>query len=542
MMKEKTKTGLGILQSALLIGIAGDFLLREMPWGLNAFLWIGLISGAFWGLRYFRQRELFSNETLILNGALLFFAATFLYRASVSLLMLNVLAIFVIAAVLTLPALKLNPKISGVSHYILGFVWSGINALVSPFLLAFSDISWKGAENSGWKKTVFPIVRGVLIAAPLLIVFGVLFMAADAAFEGLIKRTLNIDFEEFIGHFLRIAFLSWFIAGYLRATLFGSLIPEYFSSSKPVSILQTESNTPSETQPKRDWREFNSSWLPKSLTLGNIEIGIIWGLMNLLFLSFVIVQLPYLFGGFEYVQNTENIRLADYARRGVAELGLVTILVLPVLLIGHWFLNRENKATEKLFKIMAGIQIGLLFVIMISSAQRMILYTGNLGYGLTLERFYAMAFLAVLAAIFVWFAATILIGQRQNFAWGMLWIALFTLGILNIMNPEDFVLRTNFQLMQQGRQFDAHYNFSELREDALPTAIEIMPSLDERQKCVAENELNWINHRLNDDVRLINWNYGRWKAKNALDKYKQTNGITGDMRKNCYQLYPEENK
>ncbi len=529
-MNEKTKIGLWILQAAVLIGAAGDFLLREQPWGLNAFLWILLISAALFALNYVQKRELFGRENLLLNGALLFFAATFLYRASIPLLLLNSLAIFVCAAVLTLPALKINPKVAGVSHYLLGFVWSGINLLISPILLIFSDVSWKGSESSGWKKTIFPVVRGLLIAAPLLLIFGGLFMAADAAFEGLIKRTLNIDTGELFSHLLLIGFLSWIVAGYLRGSLFGSLTPEYFAKPQIADA---------EISPKRDWREFDSGWLPKSLTLGNVEIGIVWGLMNLLFLSFAIVQLPYLFGGFEYVQNTENIKLADYARRGVAELGLVTVLVLPVLLLGHWFVNREHKTTEKLFKIMAGIQIGLLFVIMISSAQRMLLYTGNYGYGLTLERFYAMALLAILAVIFVWFAATILSGFRQKFAWGMLWIMFFALGTLNFINPEDFVLRTNLQLMREGRNFDAYYNFSELREDAMPTMIENLPTLNERQKCDAENGLNGIDNQLKYGVCLKNWNYSRARAAQLLKDYKTQNGLQGNWSKSCYQLYPD---
>lgn len=537
---DKTKLSLGILQGALLIGISGDFLLRETPWGLNAFLWVLLVSIALIALKFSQKRESLSKETIMLHGALLFFAATFVYRASFPLLWLNVLAIFTIAAVLTLPSLKLNPKFAGVSHYILGFVWSGLNLLVSPFLLAFNDVKWKGTSNSGWTKTVFPIVRGLLLVSPLLLIFGALFMAADAAFEGMIKRALNINFEEIFGHLFLIAFLSWIVAGYLRGSLFGSLVPEQFSASKPVSVVPTE-KTETETQPKRDWREFNSSWLPGTLNLGTIEISIIWGLMNLLFLSFVIVQLPYLFGGFEYVQNTENFKLADYARRGVAELGLVTVLVLPVLLIGHWFIRSENKPTQNLFKVMAGIQIGLLFVIMLSSAQRMILYTGNLGYGLTLERFYAMVFLAVLAAVFVWFAGTILVGLRQKFAWGMLWIALFTLGILNIMNPEDFVLRTNIQLMQQGRQFDAYYNFSELKQDALPRLVEILPALNDRQRCEGENSLSSIEHNFNDESSLIKWNFSRWKAKESFEDYKTSKGLTDLQYKSCHDLYPESN-
>jgi hypothetical protein len=532
-MNDKTKISLGILQSALFIGISGDYLLRVEPWGLSTFIWVLLVSAALFALSFYYKRELLTKETLILQGALLFFASTFLYRASIPLLLLNVLAVFVIWAVLAIRSLKLHPKFAGVSHYLLGFVWSGLNLLISPFLLVFNDVMWKKSNDAGWAKTLFPIIRGLLIATPLLIIFGGLFMAADAAFEGIIKNTLNIDTSEIFSHLFLIVFLSWIVAGYLRANFFGSLIPESFSDNKA-----TEEKNVS----KRDWRNFNSTWLPNALTLGKIEVSIIWGLMNLLFLAFVIVQIPYLFGGFDYVQNTENVKLADYARRGVAELGLVTVLVLPLLLLGHWFLNRENKTTEKLFKIFAGIQIGLLFVIMLSSAQRMILYTGSFGYGLTLERFYAMVFLALLAAIFIWFAATILSGNRQNFAWGMLWISLFTLGILNISNPEDFVFRTNYRLTQEGRKFDVRYVFSELEEDATPAMIELLPNLDEKQKCVAINGLMAKHYYLQNAVQTKNWNYSRWKAKNLIENYRIENNLPQNWQHTpCQNSYSENN-
>ena len=522
---KNTNIGLWILQGALLIGIAGDFLLRTTPWGLNAFLWVLLVSVALVALTFNRRREFLNKETIMLHGALLFFAATFLYRASEPLLLLNVAAIFAIWAALTFPALKIKPKLSGVSHYFLGFIWSGINLLVSPILLVFNDVRWKASSESGWTRTVFPIVRGLLIASPLLIVFGGLFMAADAAFEGLIKRTLNIDTGEVFGHLLLIGFLSWIVAGYLRASLIGNLIPEQFVAAKAENAAPPE--------PKRDWREFNSGWLPDALTLGTIEIGIIWGLMNLLFLSFVIVQLPYLFGGFEYVQTTENVKLAEYARRGVAELGLVTALVLPVLLIGHWFIRPENQKTEKIFRVLAGVQIGLVFVIMLSSIQRMMLYTGSSGYGFTLERFYATAFLGVLAAIFVWFAITILSGFRQKFAWGMLWVVLSGVGFLNVINPSDYIVRANFRLMEQGRQFDVWYNFHDADEDATPAIVEILPKLSDHQRCQAENELSYSSHRRKDRVQSRNWNYSRMKAEIALENYKAGLGGADLQYKDC---------
>ena len=54
--------------------------------------------------------------------------------------------------------------------------------------------------------------------------------------------------------------------------------------------------------------------------LGPVELGIVLGLLNVLFLAFVIVQFRYLFGGAELVRVSTNLTYAEYARRGFIEL------------------------------------------------------------------------------------------------------------------------------------------------------------------------------------------------------------------------------
>ncbi len=100
---------------------------------------------------------------------------------------------------------------------------------------------------------------------------------------------------------------------------------------------------------------------------------------------------------------------------------------------------------------------------MASAVQRLLLLTGELGYGLTTVRFYPMVVMIWLAVVFGWFALTVLRDARNHFAWGALWSAIVILGATNLMNPDAFIARTNIELMQQGREFDAHYNAAELK-------------------------------------------------------------------------------
>ncbi|MGI8469983.1 MAG: DUF4153 domain-containing protein, partial [Pyrinomonadaceae bacterium] len=403
-MNEKTKTGLEILQAAVLLGILSDVLLRETPWGLNVLLFVGAFAAAMTMLILRRKKEFWNGRTVLLNGALIFFAACFAWRDSPELNVLDALAILAILAVLILPSLKVKAQMADVFHYVLGFAWAGINAVFAPFFLLFSDIEWKVFPQTGWSKHLFAALRGLLIAVPILLVFGGLFVAADAVYEGIVRQTFNIQFDILFSHIFFIGFFSWTIAGYLRGSLIEnsagdktgnfsilSNIKTVVPQTLSVTEIKDDGEAKAEEKPKEEkkiwsWQSLDNSVLPRSFTLGTIEISIILGLIDLLFLSFVIVQIPYLFGGFELVQNTPDFKLAEYARRGFGELVTVAALVLPILLASHWLLRKDSPLNEKIYRALAGIQIVLLFVIMISAAQRLFILTGNLGYGLTTIR------------------------------------------------------------------------------------------------------------------------------------------------------------
>ena len=324
-MNERTKTGLEILQAAVLLGVLGDVLLRVTPWGLNVFLFIGALVAAFVMLILRRRPEFWNAQTITLNAALIFFAAMFVWRDSMELKIFDTLAILTILAVLTLPALKIKTQIAGVFHYGVGFIWSGISAAVAPFFLVFNDVKWKTIPQTGWSKHLLSVLRGLLIAIPILLVFGALFVAADAVFQGIIEKTFNVQPDQLVAHIFFIGFFSWIVAGYLRGSLivnFSDDVAKTFlaaeEKTKPqtlsVTAIKEEETPKTEETPKPEeykkweWQNLDNSLLPNYFTLGAIETVVVLGLINLLFLSFVIVQIPYLFGGMDLVQNTPDFQ------------------------------------------------------------------------------------------------------------------------------------------------------------------------------------------------------------------------------------------
>jgi len=566
-MNERTKAGLEILQTAVLMGVLGNVLLRQTPWGINAFLFVAAFTVSLVILTVRRRRELLTARSIAIQCAMVFFGAMFVFRDEEELLVFDTFAIIILMGVLILSNFGINARIAGVFHYAAGTIWSGINSAFGSLALLGADIDWKDLPGNRLSKSIFSVLRGLAIALPLLLIFGALFMAADAAFEGVVNRFLNFDIDVVISNVLLTAVFAWLTAGYFR----GSLI-EHFRSAPFVSpIPKDEAKQPDSTyvekiateevsgenalpnnatvlehinrsdppnaeptpltkttDKKRDWQNWDNSVLPPVFTLGTVETVIILGLVDLLFLSFVVIQVPYLFGGMEFIQSTPDFKLADYARRGFGELVAVAALVLPILLVSHWLLRGEVKRLKNIFRVLAGVQIALLFVIMASAVQRLVLLTGEFGYGMTTVRFYPMVFMLWLAVVFVWFALTVLRGSRQNFAWGALWAAVFILGAANLLNPDAFIARTNIQLMQQGRPFDAAYNAGQLSDDAVPAIIAALPEMSRSDQCKAITYLHQSYGELGQINDARSWNLSRqnaWDLLQANDAYMhQTEG------------------
>lgn len=569
-MNERTKTGLEILMIAAGLGVLGDVLLRQTPWGLNVLLFNAAFAGGALTLLRRHAPERATGQSYALFGALIFFASMFVWRDAIELRVADTSAIIAILGILFLPTLKISAKVAGVFQYAIGIVWAAVNSAFAPLVLLASDIGWGELRMNGWRKHVFSVLRSVLIATPLLLIFGALFMAADAVYDGWVRKILNINFETVLSHGALFTVFAWLTAGYFRGAIFGGAAPVVATSpstidsaaertdESKVDQFRAESgeypvvlpnnktviehiNSEAETRPEGSvpsgshaqtatdadadapgekkttwsWANIDNSLVP-GFTLGSVEIGVILGLINLLFLSFVIVQVQYLFGGMELVQNTPDFKLAEYARRGFGELVAVSALVLPMLLASHWLIRKQNSFTETLFRILAGVQIALLFVIMVSAAQRLFLLTGNLGYGLTTVRLYPMISMIWLAIVFVWFGLTVLRGARRHFAWGALWSAFLILGATHVLNPDAFIVKTNIALMQQGREFDADYN-SGLSDDALPGLIGAFDQMNDQAQQVVIRRIarRFCHKRREGDLR--SWNFSRWRTTEMLN-------------------------
>ncbi len=480
-MSEATKFGLGLLIVALIAGATGDGLLRVSLWGANFGIWITLGVVAMIGLARMKSPDLLGKAEWLAVPAL-FFAWSWAWRDSNTLNMLSLLALVLIAAMVatkTRQGKLLEASVTGIlQQLILGMV----TILFGPLLLIFGEIKWSELPRDGWSKNALAIARGLAIAAPLLLIFGGLFVAADAVFENIVNRTFNFDGLILFSHFALGGLFSWLTAGFLRFI--------FMTSETAADVL---SDFP--------------------IKLGVTEVATVLSLLDGLFLSFVLVQFRYFFGGKANIPTGRGVEYAEYARHGFFELVWVSVLVLPLLLGIHFLLNKENPKHEKIFRVLAGIKLSLLFVIMLSAMQRMRLY--QLECGLTELRVYTMAFMIWLAIVFAWFALTVLRGKRERFAFGAMMTGLVMIAALHFINPDHLIASVNLQRAREGKNFDPGYNAS-LSADAVPALLSGKETLvpEMRKTVETEFEHRWQYYSLGD---WRSWNYSRQILRKQLN-------------------------
>jgi hypothetical protein len=483
-MPSNTRLGLGILGGAILLGIVADQLLVVSPWGVNVALVVALIAIAVFTLTKLYRVEL-GGEGRYLFFPAIAFAALFVWRDSTMLFIANFLTLLMLFALIGFRTRAGQLRIAGLFEYAVGGVIGALEAGLGAFVLLFHTINWKEISANGSSRVWLALGRGALIALPLVCIFGALFVAADAAFEGLLKKYLNI--QSILTHGFWIAVLTWIALGFLRQTLLASR-----------------------------WESLNVKLRP-FVTTGVIEMAVVLGLLNALFLAFVLVQFFYLFGGASLIELTK-LSFAEYARRGFFELVTVAALVLPMLLIADWIVRRDHPAQLKIFRGLVGALIALLFVVMISAMRRMGLYMET--YGLTELRVYTTAFMGWLALVFGWFLVTVLRERRDQFAFGALIAGLVVVITLNAINPDDLIVQTNvgreMQSVTSRVPFDAPY-VTLLSADSVPALVATIPQMKKSDACyIAAQVVRRYSPPANFDWRT--WNYSRVQAWDAVGR------------------------
>ncbi len=191
------------------------------------------------------------------------------------------------------------------------------------------------------------------------------------------------------------------------------------------------------------------------------------------------------------------------------------------MLLAHWLTRVSPETVRRRVRQCTGMLTLLLFVIVASAFKRMALY--EMAWGLTEKRVLVSVFIGAISVVFVWFLATVWQSQPQRFAIGLLCAAMMTIGGLDLLNTDSWVVRVDAHRSRGLADFGAEY-VEGLGTDAAPAlADDISRVAPADQPEIAQFLLGGLrgwSHAKSSDWRL--WNASDAAADRAVILHRAT--------------------
>ncbi|TAJ99606.1 MAG: DUF4173 domain-containing protein [Chloroflexota bacterium] len=520
-----------VIALALLLGVLTDLLFDRSLLGLNVPIGVAALLGTLTWLGRRRGRP--DPADLWLPAVAMLAALVVAARTDGVIVGLNLLLAAAAVAAWSYAAAGVAVTRRAVTAVVELGIWAsmailGGSASVLGHAAAASGAS--GARAVDRLGRAAPVVRGILLALPVLIVFAALLSSADAVFARLMADILQVPFDpsEVVRRAIVVLVAAWLIGGTLAITSGLVALPRL---PAPAPLRGWWSRTPAsrdragaDAVDGDDGDRFEDAGTATSGGAGSrrpvasTEAVVVLAAVDLLFAVFVVLQLAYLFGGGDTLAATGQPYSA-YARSGYFELVAVVILAGGLLMVGSVLAGRGRA-----FVASALVLLGLTGLILVSAAVRLSLYLQ--AYGWTELRFYVGASIAWLAIAGV--LATLLL-VRDRMRWlihGLVMAAIaITLGV-SVLGPQAFVTGQNVARVLDPSLvppdgyagFDVGYLLT-LDDDAIPALVASLGSLgpDERQDVL--EVLLTRRDRLAAELAEagpVSWNLARERAREAL--------------------------
>lgn len=478
-----------LLVAALGLGGMVDALLYGQQPGIGVSLFALLALGALIGLALRENLRANLHAIFITGVPLIFFTGMIAVRDNGFLTFLNSVVSLFLAGLLAHFFAGGRLVTVGVGGF-LGLPWLSFGNTIIGAAPAVRKVSDDHAGRSEGRRKWLPVLRGLVIAAPILAVLVPLLVSADAAFAQQAERLFGWLFPENWGERVwRITLIigsAWGIAGGFVYAL---------------------------TRQEREGITQKTPGQPLGFTEGMVPLALVCTLFG----GFLLVQAEYLFGGSVRVQAVPGLTYADYARRGFGELVTVAALTLTLALTWQRLMRREGGLQIRLFKGSVTLLVGLTLVTLASAYQRMSAYEA--AYGATETRLYVDAFIVFLSAVLVWFAVTLWTEKERYFAFGGFLCVLAYVASINLLNPDAAVARTNIARSLPEKQTLDSYTMRRLSDDAIPA---LCAALDRATGAERTQLAAVLRHRLTErevqrkQVGWPSWNLSRENAFRQL--------------------------
>ena len=437
----------------ILLGWAFDFLFWEKPAGINFFLYVTLCLATGIAILQADGLRLARRSGLLLLPILFLSPMTFLRQEPMTVFLSAAMSVFLMG-VFTLTYLSGQWTRYGMIDYLFGYLALVSSVIIRP--LGFGgEIRRPPLEQPSLRQNrapaIWPVLRGSVIALPVVAIFAALLSSADPIFASRLDKLAEVfkleNLPEYIFRLVYILFFAYAIAGI---------------------FLHAAQKSGEQVEEKSRFSPF----------LGFTEAAIVLGSVLTLFTAFVVIQFQYFFGGQANI-NLEGYTYSEYARKGFGELVAVALFSLLLIMGCGAITRRDTETQRRVFSSLGVVLVGLVIVMLLSAFQRLVLYED--AYGFSRLRTYTHVFMIWLALLLVVVVALELTRQERALGLCLVLTALGFVVSLNLLNVDAFIVNQNIQRELRGNgeahlsqdrraELDAQY-FLDLSDDAIPALV-----------------------------------------------------------------------
>ena len=488
----------------ILLGWAFDFLFWKKPLGINLAIFLTLVLLT--GILLLRTDGL----GLALSSSLLLFPMAFL--AAMTFIRLEPMTVFLsISMAIFLLGVFALTYLSGewlrytLIDYVFGYLRLFGSMIARPLGFVAENrrlVLEQPALSQKPGARVWPVVRGIVIALPVIAIFASLLSSADPIFANRFKDFIDVfridNLPEYIFRLVYILILAYLLAGtFLHAAQ------------------------------KSDEKVEEKTWV--SAFLGFTESTIVLASVVILFIAFVIIQFQYFFGGRANI-GLEGYTYSEYAVKGFGELVMVAFFSLLLLLGLGAITRRESENQRRMFSALGVGLVGLVIVMLVAAFQRLGLYEA--AYGFSRLRTYTHVFMIWLGLLLVAVVILEVLHRERQVGLAMIIALLGFVVSLSLLNVDAFIVNQNVQreirsttdkTFAQGRaDLDAQY-FLDLSDDAVPSMVSLFHSksvpVSVKEKVGAA--LACKQYQRNQEERKYTWQSFHFSRLNADRGFEQ---------------------
>jgi uncharacterized protein DUF4153 len=466
---------------AILAGVLGAAFLFDAIPGVNWLLWVAVVTA---GLIVHRRPD---RPTLRALALPLGFAILLAAGAAVTTTPLLVFGIFVMTASLLALALLLARDPAEARDY------GALEIITAPIRASGNTLKGIASALVTTVESVEtlrerPALRGALIAAPIVLVFALLFASADP----LLARGRDAVLD---------ALTSW---DSLPRFIFGALLTLFVLGAYTASLESGERKP--------------SGLIPATGRMGMTEWRIVIGAVATMSWLFVLLQLSYLFRIAPSAAGS-GVTYAEYARRGFGELAVAATVAALLIVAAHRHTPARSDALAGRRVVVPSLALlAAVACILMSAFHRVSLYEG--AYGYTTARVYAQAYMILVLAILATLAwRTTHTFDVRALAREVMTLSLLAFAAIIYWNGDAWVARANLDRFARTGKLDIPFVTRGLSPDAYPTLVGALASMREPERATLEAALA---RRVAGETYFrvephwYEWNFRRARARAAL--------------------------